>query len=107
MKDLYYNKIPCVDVIDQIMVATEDIFKDCKRGYYTITKQSGNNETVYAKNHREHGISQGIREGYGMLITTPDRYFITSPVKSITWDDENSGSFETKNSIYKFTYKSI
>ena len=101
------NKIIHVDLIDQVIAATKDIFKDCKKGYYTIIKQSGNNETVYGKNHREYGVSEGIREGYGMLITTPSRYFMTSPVKSITWDNEDSGSFETNNSIYKFTYKSI
>ena len=85
----------------------DDVYKDGKRGYYKLIKQEGVNTDIYNIDHVEYGVSRGIVLGYGVLVTTPTRYFITSPVNQIIWDDNNSGSFKTKNSTYKFTYKPI
>ncbi len=50
----------------------------------------------------DEGIVEAFGTGISCVITNPNRYYYTSVVKNINWDNN---TFTTENSTYKFKFK--
>lgn len=77
------------------------LMEHAKKGFITITKVSGTNNTKYDSGHTEHGITSQFGEGLPLHISSEDRWFSTSNVVEIDWENKR---FTTINSIYSFTF---
>lgn len=71
-----------------------------KKGYMTVTKLEGKNNDKITLGSVHEGHTDAFIEGLALLLSTADRWFHTSTVLSINWED---GTFKTRNSTYKFT----
>lgn len=77
------------------------LMEHAKKGFITITKVSGTNNTKYDSGHTESGITSQFGEGLPLHISSGDRWFNTSNVIEIDWENNR---FKTKNSIYSFKF---
>jgi hypothetical protein len=93
------------ELLDEMKDSMAELYKDGKPGYYTITKESGNNQKFYKDGFSFSGFSYGIVKGLGMRLENATKWFNTSTVNDFKWISDTAGEFKTINSVYKFTYQ--
>ena len=71
-----------------------------KSGDIWITKISSNLGYLN-KGDSERGWTPAFGEGISLYIDSIDRYYYTSVIESINWEDH---TFKTRNSTYKFAF---
>lgn len=70
--------------------------------WYKITKIEGVNNDKYPIGFIMEGRSRGLIYNSPFCIGRMNHWFTTSRVNKIEYDTENSGTFYTDNSTYKF-----
>lgn len=79
----------------------EYLLSHAKYGYMSVTKLEGKNNERYQPGAKHEGFARnGFIEGISLLLDSGARYFRTSPIKSIDWENH---TFQTCNSTYSFT----
>lgn len=80
---------------------TYDLYKHSKVGRIKITKVS-DNAGYLGKNESREGWVFAFGEGLGCLVESGARWFHTSVVEKIDWENN---TFDTMNSTYAFEFK--
>lgn len=83
--------------------ATPELHKlllNSKSGFISIKKDS-DNEGYLSKNQCEWGRTDGFGEGISLHINSKDRWFRTSTIQKIDWENNR---FTTLNSVYSFKF---
>lgn len=76
----------------------EYINTHAKKGYMKVTKIEGSEES-YKLGTEHRGHTEAFCEGIGLRLIDGFRWFNTSIIKSIDWENK---TFKTLNSTYKF-----
>jgi len=82
------------------MLPVWEALQKSKEGRISITKIS-DNLGYLSKGGSERGWTPAFGEGISLYIDNIDRYYYTSTIDSINWEDH---TFKTRNSIYKFEF---
>ena len=87
------------------LVGPEDLydkFMKTKVGYIKTHKISDNPGIQKGKVYE--GITSSFGEGFPVWITNPSKWFHTSIVESIDWENK---TFKTNNSVYAFEFEEL
>lgn len=93
------------EILKQYELMNDELIKHiegAKSGYIRIQKIQGINNDKYPIGNIEEGYTNSFKEGIRCYISKGSRWFSTSIIKKIRWEDKE---FDTIYSTYKFNFK--